>query len=460
MEARTKTLLTALATVGALLALAPAAGAKERVLTLFSPRIDSLPYVHDTHNVTLRANGREAPAEPGYILGFKEMALVDSKDPDARPLPLRKMMVHHFLYYAPGRVDDDVAGSCWRGFGFFGGRGEEHPLGHSVKPIPKRFRDRYGVANRLPDGSAPDWRLTAMVMNHYKRPKSFFIRTRIHYTTERREAVKPFVIGECGQLLNGMAYDVPGGGAPGSEFVDTSTWTAPFSGRLIGAFSHQHGGGKHQLLESETCGRRLFDAPVYYGPPDHPYNTVRPILHEPGPIGTGSFASRRGVPVSAGEVLRRTAVHDAHNLHVAAMGFWIGLLVPDDSVTRCAPLPHDIVEINRPKRFDRTPDYDLVVPQLAKPRGAFRAFDGSPLPVADDFFRPQRITAAVGQTVTWRFAGDRPHTVTVANGPRGFSSIYWGRTSGSYSVTPQVPGTYRLVCLVHPTTMAQTLVVR
>ena len=65
-----------------------------------------MPYVHDTHNVTLRADGRQAPAKPGYILGFKEMALVDSKDPDAKPLPIAKMMVHHFLYFAPGRVDE------------------------------------------------------------------------------------------------------------------------------------------------------------------------------------------------------------------------------------------------------------------------------------------------------------------------------------------------------------------
>jgi hypothetical protein len=442
--------------VAVLALLAPAASAKERVLTLYSPRIDSLPYVHDTHNVTLRANGREAPDRPGYILGYKEMALVDSKDPDAKPLPIAKMMVHHFLYFAPGRVDD-AAGGCWRGFGFIGGRGEEHPLGNTIKRVPKRVRDRYGVANRRADGSAPDWRLTAMVMNHYKRPKSFYIRTRIHYTTERREAATPLVIGDCSHLPNGMAYDVAGGGPPGSEHVDQSTWTAPFRGRLLAAFSHQHGGGKYQLLESETCGRRLFKAPVYHGRPGHPYNTIRPILHEPGPIGTGSYATASGIPIAEGEVLRRVAVHDNHNLHVAAMGFWIGLFVPDDSVQRCGPLPDDIVELNRPERFDRTPEHDLVVPQLARPSGVFRPFDGGSLEVGDSFFRPRKITAAVGQTVTWRFGGALPHTVTVANGPRGFSSLYWGRTDGAYSVTPQVPGTYRLTCLVHPTTMAQTL---
>jgi hypothetical protein len=421
--------------VATLVVLAPAAGAKERVLTLYSPRIDSLPYVHDTHELTLRADGRQAPAKPGFLLGFKETALVDSKRPDAKLLPLSKMMVHHFVYFAPGRVDDDVPGGCWSGLGFIGGRGEEHPLGRTLREIPEALRDRYGIRNRLPDGSAPDWHLTAMVMNHYKRPKSFYIRTRVYYTTERREAAKPVVFGDCSLLANGMAYDVPGGGALGSTYVDESIWTAPFSGRLLVAFSHQHGGGRYQLLESRTCGRRLFKAPVYHGRPGHVYNTIRPILHEPGPIGNGSYATVRGIPIAEGEVLRRVAVHDNHNLHVAAMGFWATL-------------------------FDRTPNYDLVVPQLAKPTGAFRPFTGGALAVEDGFFTPQKVTAAVGETVTWRFVGSAPHTVTVANGPRGFSSLYWGQTAGSYSFAPQVPGTYRLVCLVHPTTMAQTLEVR
>ena len=70
--------------------------------------------MHDTHQVVLSADGRAAPAKPGYILGFKEMALVDSKDPNAKPLPIAKMMVHHFLYFAPGRVDQG-AGRAGRG---------------------------------------------------------------------------------------------------------------------------------------------------------------------------------------------------------------------------------------------------------------------------------------------------------------------------------------------------------
>ena len=103
--------------IAALLALAtlalgaPSALAEERLLTLYSPKIDSQPYVHDTHEVTLRANGLEAPAEAGYITGIKEQSLVDSKNPKAKPLPNSKMMIHHLLYFAPGR-EDQLPGSC------------------------------------------------------------------------------------------------------------------------------------------------------------------------------------------------------------------------------------------------------------------------------------------------------------------------------------------------------------
>ena len=335
---------------------------------------------------------------------------------------------------------DEAPGSCWRGAGFIGGRGEEHPLGHPQLTLPKSSRDRYGIANRKADGAAPDWSLTAMVMNHYKRPKSFYVRTKVWYTTEPRTSVLPVVIGNCAQLTNGMSYDVPGGGRKGSNYVNSSDWTAPFSGRMMVASSHQHGGGKYQTLQSLTCQRRLFKAPVYHGLPSHPYNPVRPILHEPGPIGTGAYATAKGIPIVKGEVLRRTAVHDDHNLHVAAMGFWATWFMPDDSVKKCGKMPDDIVEINKPKRYDHTPNYDLVVPQLSKPKGVFTAFDGSALEVGDEFFRPGKITAKVGQTDDWTFSGDQPHSVTVANGPRGFSSVYWGQRSGSYTVTPTREG--------------------
>ncbi|HEX2084335.1 MAG TPA: hypothetical protein VHF89_01520 [Solirubrobacteraceae bacterium] len=449
--------------VALLTAVAPAAAsAEEKLLTLYSPAIETKPYVHDTHHLALRPNGREAPATPGYITGVKEQVLVDSKDPDAEPLDNARFMIHHFLFWAPGRVDQ-APGSCWGESGFVAGRGEEHPGGDFAAFSPPELRARYGITNRTAAGTAPPWRLTAMVMNHVKRPKTVWVRLRIWYTDEPREPISPVVVGNCRHLGNGMAYDVPGGGGRGAEFVDESTWTVPegFDGRIVGAASHQHGGGKYHTLASETCDRPLLRAETYHAPPDHIYNTIRPILHEPGPIANGTFRSAQGIPITAGEVLRRRAVHDNANLHVAAMGFWVLLVARDESVTRCAPIPDDVREITRPRRFDPTPNHGLRVPQLAPPRAAaFRPLGRSPLLVDDVNFAPGRVAARVGRPITWRFDALDPHTVTVANGPEGFSSIYWGQPRGTYTFTPRRRGTYRLTCLVHPTRMGQTLVVR
>jgi hypothetical protein len=431
------------------------ASAEEKELTLYSPPIKTLPYVHDTHAMPLRANGSEAPDKPGYVTGIKEQVLVDSKDPDAKPLSNAQMMIHHLLYFAPGRQGDSIS-SCWSGLGFIAGRGEEHPDGN-FDFVPAERRAQYGIVNRLANGNAPNWNLIAMVMNHVKKPKTVYVRTKVYYTEEERTPVYPTVIGCRG---NGMAYDVPGGGRKGSNFVDTSTWTVPYDARILMGASHQHGGGKRQTLASDTCNRKLLDAPVYHGTKDHIYNTIRPILHEPGPIANGTFGTSQGIPIKQGEVLRRRAVHDAHSLHVASMGFWVLQLVRDDSVEQCGPMPTDIRELRRPARYDKTPAYDRRVPQLDKPRGAFAPFRGGAIMVADDYYRPAKLDVKKGETITWQFRGSKPHTITVANGPRGFSSLYSGQVGGSKSFKFEVPGTYRMTCLVHPTTMGQTVRVR
>ena len=444
----------------ALVALPSSALAKERVLTLYSPPIKTNPYVHDTHTIQLEANGKEAPAKPGYVLGFKEQVLVDSKDPDAKPLPNSKFMIHHFVYFAPGRVEDSP-GSCWSGAGFISGRGEEHPSGNFERFTSPETRARYGVVNRDRAGNAPNWLLLAMVMNHVQKRKTVYVRTKVYYTREERQPAYPTVVGDCGRMITGMAYDVPGDGAPGSTFTNTSQWTAPFDGRIIMAGNHQHGGGKNHTLVSETCDRRVLKGGVYHGRKRHIYNRIRPILHEPGPIATGTLRSEEGIPIGEGEVFTRTARHDNGNLHVQAMGFWALWLVKDDGVGLCDPLPDDVEDVGKPKRYDRTPAdfYARVVPQLAKPSGDFSDFSGSALRVGDEFFRPDRVRAKLGEPVTWKFVGYQPHTVTVANGPQGFSTHYVGQTSGTATFTPPERGTYRLTCLVHPTTMGQDLVV-
>ena len=58
--------------------------------------------------------------------------------------------------------------------------------------------------------------------------------------------------------------------------------------------------------------------------------------------------------------------------------------------------------------------------------------------------------------LNWRFGGDELHNVTVASGPRGFSSAHLdpGR---SYRKKLTTPGTYKLFCGLHPVAMTQTV---
>ena len=103
-----------------------------------------------------------------------------------------------------------------------------------------------------------------MVMNHYKKPKSFYVRTRVYYTTEQRKPILPIVVGDCSQTINAMAYDVPGGGREGSNFVSASDWIVPegLNGRIMVGASHQHGGAKYQALRADLQAADLQGARV------------------------------------------------------------------------------------------------------------------------------------------------------------------------------------------------------
>ena len=57
------------------------------------------------------------------------------------------------------------------------------------------------------------------------------------------------------------------------------------------------------------------------------------------------------------------------------------------------------------------------------------------------------VTVSKGTTVSWRFAGNAPHNVTVSRGPVKFRSST--RSSGSYRKKVTRRGTYTIYCTVH-----------
>jgi plastocyanin len=148
------------------------------------------------------------------------------------------------------------------------------------------------------------------------------------------------------------------------------------------------------------------------------------------------------------------------------MGIMVVFLAPDASVTgKCGARPDDYEELAKPAGRRKPPPF--TVPIVGVRKGKAVNIDAPPgrrvklgrrgtISVGDFFFKRPNVSVAPGSTLTWRFAGDTLHNVTLANGPRGFSSpnLNAGRT---FRKKLTVPGTYQLFCGLHPVDMTATI---
>jgi plastocyanin len=76
--------------------------------------------------------------------------------------------------------------------------------------------------------------------------------------------------------------------------------------------------------------------------------------------------------------------------------------------------------------------------------------------IADSAFSPATLTITAGDTVTWRNADDRPHTVTSNDGAFDSGNLDEGV---GFSFTFTEPGTYTYRCDYHPDMQATIVVV-
>jgi len=435
----TRVLLPILALL--LLAAAPAQAA-ERKMTLYSNPIDVPSYTGEQHYMPLAANGRTAPADPGWITSIK-VDVVKKRTARAKALSIQDVMIHHIVLHAPG--------SKWQGPGncaaqFFA-------MGEENQEMPKT--GNYGIANMTPSGAAPNWLLTHMLMNHRGYDLKVYVRTRITYSDTPKTELTPLWIDTFGCNID-PTYTVPGNGGRGSTHYDRHIYEVPMDGRIVGAQGHLHGGGKYQTLRNTSCGgERLIRSQAYYGYPDHIFYRVRPMLHEPSPISMSRTISPSGIPVSKGDKLELTAAYDNGLPHTRVMSIMMAYLAPGE-VDGCQEVPDDLDKQDVPKR-SRKPYPRFRVPLMAPPTGAFKPL-GSGIGVSDYFFSKRRVVVERGTPVTWKFDAEREHDVSVASGPRGFASP-WIR-NGEYNFTPTKRGLYKLYCTLHPGRMSQELKVK
>jgi len=398
------------------------------------------------------------PRRTGYVVRMSAQ-IVDAR---GQRIALRHAMMHHVVFINQGHPGGmRRTGSCpgRAGQPFFGTGEENQRL-----ILPRGYGYRVDARDR--------WQMITMIMSHRLAPTKVWLEYRVTIETKQRlMPVKPLWL-----RANGCdptsSYTVQGGGAAGSRDVRMSDWKMPIDGRIVAAGAHLHGGAKALTVSQPRCGgRTLIDHRPRWGSADDPVYRVRPLLHEPGPITTGYFLSRRGIPVRKDETLRVTGVYDGQLPHPAVMSITHVYVARELQVPNgCTPLPSD-ARIHWSRRRGRAKVAPVQVPLtgldgLGRPREIRRAIgrglvagNAATVGLTRSLFAPANLSIAIGGQVTWRSLDTARHVVILANGPRAVDSPLL-RQGATYTQRFDVPGTYNLFCYLHPVTMHQTLVVR
>jgi plastocyanin len=245
----------------------------------------------------------------------------------------------------------------------------------------------------------------------------------------------------------------------------------PESGRVVAAGGHVHGGAKNLAISEPDCGDRVMGtSDPTWGLPGHPFYNVKPVLHEPGPIHMTGFGSAKGFPVARGQRLRLTARYDNELPHTRVMGIAMAYVAPDESAPGCGERPDDVF-VARSAEPGRSapPRYKVPLTGLgrngrartikAPPGKRVELRSGDTIVAKDYSFSRPNVEVERGTRLRWRFDGLNLHNVTLANGPRGFSSVHLngGRR---YAYKFDKPGDYQLFCALHPVDMTETVKVK
>lgn len=408
------------------------------------------------------------PKVSGYITEMD----VEVVDAGGKPIPINRLMLHHIVFSNLGpTLGSKSDGTC----GSF-------TLLNSRSTVPGMAERFYAAGEeraklRLPNGygykidAGDKWGMTWMLMNHRKTVDTAYIQYRVTYDTQPKTPVKPYWL-DIENCKADPVFDIPGGKRKGSTTRRSSVWNVPESGRIVAAGGHVHGGAKQLDLKRTGPDCTLYSSKPTWGLKSHPFYNVKPVLHEPGPINMSGFTSPTGLPVRAGERLRLDSDYDGELLHTRVMGIMILFLAPDQAApaTHSCAAPADLRNWTTSERGRKKPPR-FTVPligldgkgkarRIAAPKGARRNLrSGAQIGVGDSFFTRPNVSVAAGSTLRWKFNGKLLHNVTVADGPRGFSSAHLdqGRV---YKAKLRTPGTYKLFCALHPVQMTETIKVR
>ena len=404
--------------------------------------------------------------------GFVTRMEVDVVDAKGKQVPIDRLMLHHVVFHNFGaRLGAKRDQTCSR----------FTMLDSTIIPtVSERF---YGAGEErqklvLPPGygyktsKQDNWMMTWMLMNHRAETDSAYIQYKVTLTDDpATQPVTPYWA-DVENCNTDPQFTVPGGGAPGSTETKAITWSAPRDMRIVAAGGHVHGGARDVTMRQPECeNRTLITSLPAWGTAKHPFYTVKPVLHEPGPVFMTRTLSSSGYPIAKGEQLQLTTTYDGEQPHTRAMGILIFYAAEaKEAPPRCAPLPTDVVT-ERTTQPHRTtaPDFEVPLTGLNKRGKAIRipappgkrvqAADGAMVRIKDFQFSRPNLALPVGAKISWRFDDTQLHDVTLASGPRGFASTHLNDRR-TFTKTFDTPGTYKIFCSLHPVRMTQTVKVR
>ena len=402
------------------------------------------------------------PAVNGYITEMQ----TDIVNADGSQVPISRLMLHHIVFLNLGeKIGEKRDGTCNRFVGLnsrtalpnlgerFGGAGEE------------RLRMRLPAGYGYPIKAKDMWAMTYMLMNHRNKTDTAYIQYTVTYDTTPKKPVKPYWL-DIKNCLSDPVFDIPGGKKRGSTTRRSKTWTVPETGRIVAGGGHVHGGAKDMTLNRRGC--ELYSSKATWGRRGHPFYRVKPVLHEPGPVNMSGFTSGQGFPVQRGEQLRLDANYDGELPHTRVMGIMVLFFAPDAGAkpTQTCTRPSDLTEHRGEKGRSKPPRFTVPLTGLtgsgkarkisAPPGARKKVRSGAVIGVGDRFFTRPNVSVNSGSVLRWRFFGEELHNVTVASGPRGFSSVNLDRNR-KFRAKLKTPGTYRLFCGLHPVSMTQTV---
>jgi plastocyanin len=433
-----------------------------------------------------------APPGGGYITKM-ETDIVDAST--GNPVPISRLMLHHIVFATIGRPDSTCHDKGVTGF-------DSNPDPYLGVPIQRFYAAGEERAKMsLPNGygyelgADPLWGMTYMVMNHRATPDNAVIQYTVTYEDDPvgqgLTAVTPWWL-DVRDCRADPIYNVPGvkkkakkrkgkkGKGRGKKSKAASPPTHTLSkdytfpaGRIVAGGGHVHGGAYKLTITQPGCNdRQIAESNPTWGLADHPFYTVRPVLHEPGPINMSAFQSQAGIPVGAGSTVRLNSLYDNSRPHTRVMGIYLVYLAPPNPgppPQSCDPLPGDVQTFatDQPGRGGPIP-YTIPLTGLnsqgqaitikAPPGKLKRAKSGSTVQVKDRYFGKPNVRLRKGDSLQYAFTGNELHNLTLANGPLGIGS---DNLNGSrvFSQKFTRTGTYRFFCGLHPVQMSQRVVV-